>query len=83
MTCSITHKICFDNQEMAEEALIQNHGRHHYARGQGPVNFYRCDHCGTFHFTSKGPAHPKLSDPEVQKRIKLEREANDWSSRLR
>ncbi|SNS69849.1 hypothetical protein SAMN05421640_0900 [Ekhidna lutea] len=79
----ISGKKCFESEELAEEALIQNHIRNNYRGGEGPVNVYQCDNCGYWHFTSKGDKSEKLRDPEVLEFIERERRAFDWERKLR
>lgn len=81
MSICSTQKVCYDSQEIAEEALLQNHAKNNYAEGQGPVNVYECDICGCYHFTSKGNTHPILR--EQKGRIDRLREANYWEDRFR
>ncbi|MDH5608232.1 MAG: hypothetical protein OEY56_02025 [Cyclobacteriaceae bacterium] len=83
MFCKVSHKVCYDSETLAEEALIQHHARQHHVPGRGPVNIYLCDHCDGWHFTSKGEPHPSLSRPDVQERIRKEREGNYWERKLR
>ena len=65
MAGCVTGKTVFDTEELAVEALVQNHIRNRHRPGAGPVNVYACDDCGAFHFTSRPPAHSILSDPET------------------
>jgi len=78
--CS-SHKVCYDSKEIAEEALLQNHAKNNYAKGQGPVNVYLCDMCGCYHFTSKGEINPLLNSQKG--RIDKLREASYWEDKLR
>lgn len=82
MKCS-TKKICFASREIAEHELLANHAKYNYAAGQGPVNIYKCDSCGTYHFTSKGEPHPLLQKKETQQQINRESEANYWLDKLK
>ncbi len=77
MNCA-SGKTPFDTQELAIEALIQNHIRSRHRPGAGPQNVYECADCGRFHFTSRPPAHPTLSDPETIRRIIEEQRGLDW-----
>ncbi|MEP2773065.1 MAG: hypothetical protein ABJH05_13020 [Fulvivirga sp.] len=78
--CS-TQKVCYDSRTIAEEALLQNHAKNNYAPGQGPINVYECEMCGSYHFTSKGAINHILE--EEKDRIKRLREANFWEDRFR
>lgn len=82
MKCS-TGKRCFEDGIVALDALIQNHIINDYASKEGPINIYQCDLCGSWHFTSKGPRHEALADPETQERIRKERRANYWERKLK
>lgn len=82
MRCS-SGKKCFELESLALEALVQNHIINEYPRDEGPINIYECEKCGYWHFTSKGLKHTHLEDPEIQDRIKKERQANYWERKLR
>jgi len=69
-------------ESLAEDALIDAHGRHHYA-GTGPIAFYRCDDCGYYHFTSKGAMNSKLASLLASGKLKLNQEANHWERKLK
>jgi len=79
----ITGKRVFEDLLIAEEALIQNHIRNEYRPGEGPINVYQCTQCGFWHFTSKGEKNELFEDPEVAKRIAVERRAFSWERKLR
>lgn len=76
-------KRSFDNQELAEEALIQNHIRNYHRTNGGPINIYSCRDCGVYHFTSKGEIHNLLLDEGSKERIKKEQQADFWERKLR
>lgn len=76
-------KRIYESESLAEEALIQNHIFNNYRAGEGPRNFYPCEDCGYWHFTSKGEKHFLFSDPDILKRIKDERRSNYWERHLR
>lgn len=78
----ISHKKVFATQEMAEEALIDARSNFEYGNRTGPVAVYRCEDCGYFHLTSKGPTNPKLQEAIDSGKIKLQREANKWIDKL-
>ncbi|MBS1505821.1 MAG: hypothetical protein JSS79_04155 [Bacteroidetes bacterium] len=79
--CS-TGKRVYLTEALAEDALLDAHGRHQYA-GTGPVAFYRCDDCGYYHFTSKGPMNEKLAKLLASGKLKLQQEANHWEKKLK
>ncbi len=83
MHCPVTRKVCFDSEVIAEEALLSHHARQFHRNHSGPINIYQCEHCGSWHFTSKGEIHPKLRAPEQLAQLRKEREAFDWERKLR
>jgi len=76
-------KSSFYAQELAEEALIQNHIRNNHREGAGPQNVYECAECGEWHFTSRPPASDVFSDEGVLKRIHEERRSLEWERRMK
>lgn len=80
MNC-VTGKVCFDSQELAEEALVENHARYYRGTNNGPINVYKCHDCGQYHFTSKGEVNKILNDKKND--INTQREANHWERKLR
>ena len=82
MNCP-TGKKCFDTEDLAVEALIQNHSRFHHGSDSGPINVYACRDCGDFHFTSKGEPHPMLNEAQTKNTILKAREAAYWESKFR
>lgn len=82
MSCS-TGKSSFDSQELATEALIQNHIRFNHHSGQGPLNVYKCERCDQWHFTSRQPISEVLLDADTQARIRKEKQALEWEQKLR
>jgi len=68
---------------LALEALIQNQIQNFHREGAGPINIYQCDHCGSWHFTSKGGIHPELQTPALKEKIRKERLGQYWERRLR
>jgi hypothetical protein len=77
-----TGKKVYLTETLAEDALLDAHGRHHYAHS-GPIAIYRCDECGYFHFTSKGAMNPKLAELLASGKLKHLREANEWERKLK
>ena len=82
MSCP-TGKTSFDSEELAVEALIQNHVRNAHRSGAGPRNVYECAECGCWHFTSKGADHTLFDDPEIIDRIQKESRALEWERKFR
>lgn len=79
----ISGKRVYETLEIAEEALVQHHIVNEYKAGEGPINVYKCQDCGRWHFTSKGKPNSIFDDNEVKLRIKNERRANYWERHLR
>lgn len=82
-TRCVTGKKMFSTKELAEEALIAVHSHYQMREGMGPVAVYKCDDCGSWHFTSKGPANPKLQSGEAQNQIAIQAEADFWERKFR
>ena len=79
----MTGKRSYETEQEALEALVGARIGFDCGRGSGPVNCYQCHDCGDYHLTSKGAMHPLLEDPDTVKRIKLEKEAQNWERKLR
>lgn len=75
-------KRAFVTEVQAEEALIDTRTRGVDER-QGPVGVYRCDDCGQFHLTSKGPMNARLAQYIKDGKLKLNQEAERWKSRMK
>lgn len=75
-------KVIYLSQALAEEALLDAWIRNHYAKGQGPVNVYRCDDCGDFHLTSKGVMSERLKMAIDKGEIERSRRAFDLENKL-
>lgn len=80
MRCA-SGKRSFDTSTLAEEALIENHIRFNHPTGVGPINFYICQDCGLYHFTSKGEINAILE--ERSDYIRKQQLARNWESKLR
>ena len=80
-TCSSGKRV-YDSAVQAEQALVDLQGRNDYRSGAGPVAVYRCEFCGGYHLTSKGPANDFLSTQLKDGKIQLQREANKWMDKL-
>ena len=76
-------KTSFQSEEIAVEALVQNHIRFGHRKGAGPQNVYLCDDCDNWHFTSRLPTNSTLLEDETQKRIVEESRAQNWEQKLR
>jgi hypothetical protein len=77
VTCP-TRKRVYQTESLAEDALIDAHGRNRYS-GTGPISIYRCEECGYYHFTSRGPMNARLAEAISSGKIKLQQQANEWS----
>jgi len=73
----------YPTESLAEEALVSAWIKYDYARGNGPVAIYRCEDCGTFHFTSKGKMNEKLSTLLAKGEIRKEKEADKWLNKIK
>ncbi len=74
-------KRAFVTEVQAEEALIDTRTRRGDDR-QGPVGVYRCEDCGQFHLTSKGPMNARLAQYIKDGKLKLNQEAERWKSKF-
>ncbi|MEQ9405011.1 MAG: hypothetical protein RIM99_15570 [Cyclobacteriaceae bacterium] len=77
MKC-VTGKNCFETEDLAIEALIQNHIKFRHREGAGPINVYECRDCRFWHFTSSGKVSYVFNDPEIVARIRREQKMSDW-----
>lgn len=80
--CS-THKKCYPSIEVAEDVLIEAHTTFNYSNNSGPQSVYKCDDCGHFHLTSRGPMNEKLSKYIGEGKIQRQKEANSWQDKLK
>lgn len=79
----VTGKKAYQTQEIAEEALIGAHTRFDYAQGKGPVGVYRCEDCGYYHLTSKGPVNAMLAQHIKEGKIEREKLGNEWLNKIK
>ncbi len=79
----VSGKRVYTTQEMAEEALLEAWARFDYAAGNGPVAVYRCEDCGNYHLTSRGPVNAKLDQALREGKITRQREANRWEEKFK
>lgn len=80
ITC-VTHKKVFLTLQQAEDALVE--ARVKYQNPLGPVGVYHCEECGYFHLTSKGTMNDKLKNHIDSGKLKLEKDAAHWLSKLK
>lgn len=78
MKC-VTKKVGFSSPEEASKALVQARAKYSH----GPVNFYYCTYCGSYHLTSKGKANEILSSEETKSKINKEAQASYWEDKLK
>ena len=81
-SCS-TGKNCYATLEEVQEALIHHRSLYDENSNQGPLNYYLCESCGTFHLTSKGGRANFLAKPEILLKIRQLREKNYWERKMK
>lgn len=79
----VTHKKVYLTETLAEEALIGARTAYNYTRDNGPVAVYRCDDCGYYHLTSRGPMNLKLEQLIKGGTIDRQKEADAWLNKLK
>jgi hypothetical protein len=82
-TKCVSGKKAFDTQALAEDVLIELWTRNEYVENHAPVAIYKCDGCGLYHFTSRGPMNEKLAQYLASGKMKLNKEANRWLDKFR
>jgi hypothetical protein len=75
-------KRIFESESLAEDALIELWSKNEYSPSSAPQDVYRCEDCGNFHLTSRGPMNVKLQEAIASGKIKLNREANKWLGKI-
>lgn len=83
MNRCISGKRLYVSQEVAEDALIETWTRFDFSASNGPVAVYRCDDCGHYHLTSRGPMNEKLSQAIADGKIRRQKEADQWMNKLK
>lgn len=83
MNSCITNKKMYQTPELAEDALIDAQTRFDYPDGSGPIALYKCEDCGYYHLTSKGPMNEKLKQQLLSGSIKRQKEADRWANKLK
>jgi hypothetical protein len=81
MSCPTKKKI-YPSKDAAEDALIRAWTQYNYSAGNGPVAVYKCEDCGQYHLTSKGPMNERLAQNLAQGNIRRQNEADWWSDKL-
>jgi hypothetical protein len=80
--CSSGKKV-YASQELAEEALLEAWTRYNLKPENGPVAVYKCEDCGYYHLTSKGPMSSNLAQHLADGKIQRQQEANYWQEKLK
>ncbi len=82
MRCS-SGKIQYDSQQLAEDALIDQHIYKGFAEHQGPQNVYECRDCGYWHMTSKNTERlPRLQEMIDSGEMRKKQQASQWERRF-
>jgi hypothetical protein len=81
LTCSSGKKV-YTTQEMAEDALVEMWQRYNVSSTNGPIAIYKCEDCGCYHFTSRGPMNEKLAKYLAEGKLKRDREAKYWEDKF-
>ena len=76
-------KRVYASEQIAEEVLIEAWTRYDYKPNEGPIAVYRCDDCGQYHLTSRGPMNEKLASALAEGRIQKQKEARHWEEKFR
>jgi len=79
----LTGKRLYQSEQLAEDALIEAHIHFDYRLGGGPVAVYRCEECGDYHLTSRGPMNTRLSQLHANGTIQKQKEAAQWQSKFK
>jgi hypothetical protein len=83
MNRCISGKRTYGTYENAVEALITARTKFDYREGNGPVSVYRCDDCGFYHLSSKGPVNEDLKKSLNDGSIDRLKQAEQWEQRLK
>jgi len=73
----------YPSEQIAEDALIEAQTNFNYPPNNGPIAVYRCDDCGDYHLTSRGPMNERLAKQLADGKIKRQKEANFWLDRFK
>jgi hypothetical protein len=79
----LSGKKMFASQQLAEEVLIELWSKNEYASGHAPIAIYKCEDCGYYHLTSRGPMNSTLAEALSSGKLKLLREANKWTEKFK
>jgi hypothetical protein len=79
----ISGKRVFQTEAIAEDVLIELWSKNDYSENAAPIAIYKCEDCGYYHFTSRGPMNEKLSKYLSGNKARLDREANRWLNKFK
>jgi hypothetical protein len=79
----VSNKKAYLTENLAETALIDAQIHFDYGGRSGPIAFYKCEDCGHYHLTSKGPANKKLVDMIANGQLKRLKEGDRWTEKLK
>ncbi|RAW00290.1 hypothetical protein [Pseudochryseolinea flava] len=82
MPCSTGKKI-YATEQMAEDGLIETWVRFKVGAGSGPIAVYKCDDCGYYHLTSRGPMNSKLSEQIKNGKIQKQTDISLWEDKFK
>lgn len=68
----------FASVELAEDVLIELWTKNDYTDNNAPIAVYKCEDCGYYHLTSRGPMNSKLASLIGSDKFKIMKEANRW-----
>lgn len=83
MKACITGKKIYLTQGVAEDVLIDTQSKFEFTSGNGPIAVYRCDDCGYYHLTSRGPMNERLAKFISDGKLNLQKEANRWLDKFK
>jgi hypothetical protein len=78
-----TGKVVYASLTIAEDVLVDLWSKNEYNAVLAPIAVYRCDDCGFYHLTSKGPMNEKLSAAIASGKIARQREAHRWEDKFK
>ena len=73
----------YPSELIAEDVLIETWTRFDFTPGNGPISIYKCDDCGEYHLTSRGPMNERLSQALADGKIQRQKDANRWQDKFR
>jgi hypothetical protein len=72
----------YPSEAIAEEALLAAWTTYTYKQGDGPIAVYRCEDCGEYHLTSRGPINPRLAKSLENGEITRLKDSETWMSKF-